>query len=76
MATVVAKWGNAVGVRIPAAYLDQTGISVGDRVEFSVQGDLLGLKKAGPSLQELMENCSALNSHDEQFTEAFGEELL
>lgn len=76
MATVVAKWGNAVGVRIPAAYLDQTGISVGDRVEFCVKGEVLGLKKAGPTLQELMSNCSAANSHEEYFSEAFGEELL
>lgn len=76
MATVVAKWGNAVGVRIPAALLDQAGITVGDQVEFCVKGGMLGLKKTGPTLQELMSRCTVENSHDEHFSESMGEELL
>ena len=59
MLTRIQTWGNSQGVRIPKVLLDESGLSVNDEVEMSVEGNVIVLKKteAKPhvSLQERLE---------------------
>jgi len=76
MSTAIAKWGNAVGLRIPQPYLRQLGLSVGDTVEIEISQKKMIVSKSGPSLEELLAQCSPENAHDEYFSEPYGAELL
>ena len=37
----VSKWGNARGIRLPEAFCQQLGISIGDEVNITVEKDKL-----------------------------------
>ena len=39
MGIIIAKWGNGLGLRIPALTLEKAGLRVGDRVDAEVQWD-------------------------------------
>lgn len=34
--SMVSKWGNSQGIRLPKAFCDQLGIAVGDKVDVSL----------------------------------------
>lgn len=77
MSTVTLnKWGNATGFRIPQAFLKQLGLKAGDKVTLTISENGLAISKVGPTLQELLNGCTALNRHEEQFKESMGKELL
>ena len=38
---VVSKWGNAQGIRLPEAFCQQLGISVGDEVSLTIEKNKL-----------------------------------
>ena len=37
--STVGKWGNAAAVRLPQAFCEQAGISIGDAVQIVLDGD-------------------------------------
>lgn len=39
MDTTVSKWGNSLGIRIPAAIVQSSGISDGDKMDISYTPD-------------------------------------
>lgn len=59
MLTRIQTWGNSQGVRIPKIILDESGLSVNEELDMTVEGNVIVLKKSEPkkhiSLQERME---------------------
>jgi antitoxin MazE len=57
MITVVTKWGNSQGVRIPRDILDIANISNGDPVEITAEKDSILIRKhhRRETIQELFE---------------------
>ena len=45
MNTVIQKWGNSQGIRIPKIILDETGFSENDRIEIIADNNSIILKK-------------------------------
>jgi antitoxin ChpS len=56
----IQKWGNSAAVRLPAAVLEQSGLSIGDVVDVNyVRGVLiLALSKPKYSLAALIAQCN------------------
>ncbi|MDR2108819.1 MAG: AbrB/MazE/SpoVT family DNA-binding domain-containing protein [Coriobacteriales bacterium] len=54
----VSKWGNAQGVRLPKAFCDLLDISVGDKVQISVESKRIVIEKPDEqfTLQARMRN--------------------
>ena len=75
-ATTLTKWGNATGLRIPQAFLKQLGLQAGDKVNVTLKDEGLVISKAGPTLEDLLEECTPQNRHKEYFNEPFGKEMI
>ena len=67
MRTLVSKWGNSLGVRIPKAAADAAGLSAGATVEVKVVSGRVVLARARReySLEELTSAITAQNRHRE-----------
>ncbi|BFI72566.1 AbrB/MazE/SpoVT family DNA-binding domain-containing protein [Yersinia enterocolitica] len=76
MTTAIGKWGNGAGLRIPQPFLKQLGLAIGDSVNFQITNTELIISKSGPSLEELLRQCSPENRHDELFCDSQGKEML
>ncbi|HGM9829148.1 TPA: AbrB/MazE/SpoVT family DNA-binding domain-containing protein [Proteus mirabilis] len=76
MTIVIGKWGNGAALRIPQPFMKQLGLNIGDNVKFRIAEKDLVITKAGPTLEELLGQCNAENSHGEYFSDSYGKELL
>ena len=68
MRSTIRKWGNSASLRIPAALMQEVGLSLDDEVEIRQQGDQLiieRLRESPPRLQELLNAINPDNLHDE-----------
>jgi antitoxin MazE len=67
MRTLVSKWGNSLGVRIPKAAADAAGLSAGASVEVKVaRGSVvIALARHEYSLEELTAAITRQNRHGE-----------
>lgn len=68
MRSRVQKWGNSLGLRIPKAFAEDTGVMAGSEVELEVQdGRLLVTPVARPtySLESLLADVTPENLHSE-----------
>jgi antitoxin component of MazEF toxin-antitoxin module/histidinol phosphatase-like enzyme len=66
MQTKVAKWGNSLGVRIPQWVAEKAEINDGTIVEVSFKDDaIIIIKKNRLSLEEMLNDITAENLHDE-----------
>lgn len=69
MLVQLAKWGNSLAVRIPAAYAKAIGASAGGSADLSVEDGRLVLKPvpevAAFDLQALVAQITDENRHDE-----------
>jgi antitoxin MazE len=66
MQTKVAKWGNSLGVRIPQWVTEKAEINDGTIVEVSFKDDaIIIIKKNRLSLEEMLNDITAENLHDE-----------
>ena len=68
MPTLVRKWGNSLGVRIPQTYAQEAHIEEGTPVRFSVEdGRLVMTPERAPtySLDELLAGITPENCHGE-----------
>ncbi len=67
MHTKILKWGNSLGLRIPKAFAEETGVGAGSEVDLTIEnGDLVvsPSRKRKYSLDDLVERVSAKNRHD------------
>jgi antitoxin MazE len=56
MNTAIVKWGNSSAVRLPKALIQRLGLRENDKVDISVEGNAIMIRKPYPaSLKELLE---------------------
>lgn len=68
MTSRILKWGNSLGIRIPKAFAEETGVSAGSEVDFTVRdGELVirPLREKRYSLAQLLDGVTAANLHAE-----------
>lgn len=56
----VAKWGNSLAVRIPAAVVEALGLKEGDDVEITISGDRRFEIARDPAREEALARIKAL----------------
>ncbi len=68
----IQKWGNSLGIRIPATFAREAEIRNGSPVNVSVSGGAIVVKKAAPNhtLEELLSGVTQDNIHSEVYTSA------
>ena len=76
METVVKKWGNSLGVRIPSNIAKEVSIVEGSHVEIEdIDGQIIIKPRNNYNLKELLKGISKENRHDEIDTgDAIGNE--
>ena len=60
---IVSRWGNSLGVRLPACIIKVTGINEGDLVNVRAEGKTIILEPEAPTLKELVAQISKKNIH-------------
>lgn len=67
MKTQLAKWGNSLALRIPAAFAEEIRVGEGTEVDVAVLRGRLVITPAARaySLEELVDGITAENRHDE-----------
>ncbi len=63
--TVLDRWGNSLGVRVPKAIAESAGLREGDRVEISFEDAAVVIRPAKPHyrLDELLAGITPDNLH-------------
>jgi len=56
MYTVVQKWGNSHGIRLPKILLEELGIHENDRLEIISTRDAITIKKSAPPSHKSLED--------------------
>ena len=56
MYTVVQKWGNSQGIRLPKILLEELGIHENDRLEIIPSHDTITIKKSAPPSHKSQED--------------------
>jgi antitoxin MazE len=64
MQTVVQKWGNSLGIRIPALYTKDLELKNGSTVDISEQDGKLVIVPKKNSLDELLAEVTSENLHE------------
>jgi len=77
MKTVLRKWGNSLGIRIPNMIVQDLDLSNGLQVEIEKDGTKIMISPRQTSkLAELLEGITGQNMHSEQATgRAVGREI-
>ena len=66
METVVKKWGNSLGVRIPSNIAKEVSITEGSHVEIEdIDGQIIIKPRNNYNLKDLLKGISKENRHDE-----------
>ena len=68
MQTRIQKWGNSLGLRIPKAFAEQTGIEAGSEVDLSLEnGELIirPTRERKYDLAALLQGVTDDNIHEE-----------
>lgn len=61
----VTKWGNSLGLRIPASLAREMGLSDGATLELEREDDHIVLRPVRFTLEELLERVTPENQHAE-----------
>jgi len=76
MKTKVARWGNSLGLRLPKAAVDATGLKAGDEVDVSIDHGDLRVKRSHPipyyRLEDLLAEMDRLGPGSEPETLDWG----
>jgi len=64
MQTVVQKWGNSLGIRIPASYVKDLHLKNGSSVDIREEEGKIIIVPKKLSLHELLEKVTDENRHD------------
>ncbi len=76
MKVVVRTWGDGLGVRIPAAFIEALDLHDGSLVEVSLNArGLLITKSRQEQLEELITRITPQNMHGEHFFGTIGKEV-
>ena len=65
MQTVVQKWGNSLGIRIPNLYVKEFDLKNGSSVEITEEAGKLVIKPKKISLAEMLSRITPENIHSE-----------
>jgi antitoxin MazE len=67
MTTLVAKWGNSLGLRLPRSVTQAAQLTEGDSVEITVRKGAIVIRPSKPaySLRELVSRITPENHHRE-----------
>ncbi len=77
MKTIVRKWGNSLGVRIPGNTAKALGLSNGASVDLIEENNCLVLvPQIKTTLHEMLKKITPENIHQEQFSDIQGKEHL
>jgi len=77
MQATATKWGNSIGIRIPAAFAKQLRIIQGDSLTVSLSKETIVLRRVSQrtSLSDLLIGITDSNLHNEIETEIIGNEI-
>lgn len=77
MITAVRKWGNSLGVRIPKNIASQIELTDGNKIELTVENNIINIKKSNQqeTLESLVSTITNENKHDEIETIPSGKEV-
>jgi len=64
MQTVVQKWGNSLGIRIPSLYVKEFDLRNGSSVEIVEEEGKLVIKPGKITLEQLLSKVSEENIHE------------
>jgi antitoxin MazE len=64
MKTVVQKWGNSLGIRIPSLYVKEFSLKNGSSVEIKEEGGKIVILPKKQTLEELISKISKENIHE------------
>jgi len=64
MQTVVQKWGNSLGIRIPSLYAKEFGLRNGSSVDIVEEGGKLVIKPRKITLDQLLAQVTDDNLHE------------
>ncbi|OHD78589.1 MAG: multidrug transporter MatE [Spirochaetes bacterium RIFOXYC1_FULL_54_7] len=70
MQTVVQKWGNSLGIRIPSIYAKELALKNGSLVEISEDEGRIVISPKKISLPELLSQVTTENIHEPEDTGA------
>jgi antitoxin MazE len=65
METVLTKWGNSLGVRIPVSIVKELSLENGSIIEIKEKGNKIIMKKMRSSLIEMLNLINESNMHKE-----------
>lgn len=68
MQTKLRKWGNSLGLRIPKAFAEETGVADGSAVDLTIRGGDLVVrpsKRRKYRLKDLVQGITSKNRHRE-----------
>lgn len=68
MKTIIHKWGNSLGLRIPKAFAVHLGIGLGEEVELSMDKNGLRIVPSSENLERLLSQVTPRNLHRETGT--------
>jgi len=64
METIVQKWGNSLGIRIPSLFVREYNLRSGSKVEIFDDGEKISIKpKVAFTLADLMKDVTPENMH-------------
>jgi antitoxin MazE len=63
----VQKWGNSLGLRIPAKLVKKLDLHNGSEVEIDTKNNVITITKYTSELDSLLQNINASNCHHESF---------
>jgi antitoxin MazE len=61
METIVQKWGNSLGIRIPAAYAKELNLKKGSTVEINEEGGKIVIYPSRENLEDMLDRVTADN---------------
>ncbi|MFX4303616.1 AbrB/MazE/SpoVT family DNA-binding domain-containing protein [Alicyclobacillus tolerans] len=64
MKTTVTKWGNSLGIRIPAPIAEQAHLQEGTFVELKMDGENIIIHRKAYTLEELISQITPENQHE------------
>jgi antitoxin MazE len=64
MQTVVQKWGNSLGVRIPSMYVKEFNLKNGNSVEITEEDGRIVIVPPKKTLEEMLSRVTKNNIHD------------
>lgn len=64
MKTVVQKWGNSLGIRIPAIFAKELDLKYGNAVEITQEDGRIVIMRRKRTLDELLSKVTDGNTHE------------